>query len=77
LLAGLGTIAKKMVTQPKKTLKAIGEFKKSYDKMKKANVIGGRHTTDTRRPTEKQPKCLTPKLQQLSVLPGSSTRDSF
>jgi len=44
-----------MVTQPKKTLKAIGEFKKSYDKMKEANVIGGNlkaHEEANRKATE-------------------------
>lgn len=38
---GLGTLAKKFVSQPIKTMKAIGEMVKSYDKMVEKNQIGG------------------------------------
>ncbi|XP_015780442.1 PREDICTED: uncharacterized protein LOC107358347 [Acropora digitifera] len=38
---GLWTLAKKFVSQPKKTVKAIGEMVKSYDKMIEKNQIGG------------------------------------
>ena len=53
--AGLGTLAKKMVSQPVKTVKAGMEFVKSYNKMKKANVIGGNlpaHEEANRKATE-------------------------
>ena len=39
--AGLVTLAKKMLNQPIKTFQAGKEMKKSYDDMKKKNVIGG------------------------------------
>ena len=38
---GLGTLAKKFVSQPIKTVKAIGEMVKSYDKMVEKNQRGG------------------------------------
>ncbi|XP_031574711.1 micronuclear linker histone polyprotein-like [Actinia tenebrosa] len=38
---GLGTLAKKMVSQPGKTIDAIKSFAKSYKDMKKKNVVGG------------------------------------
>ncbi|KAL9975909.1 hypothetical protein ACROYT_G013128 [Oculina patagonica] len=38
---GLGTLAKKMGTQSKKTIAAGKEFVKSYQKMRKANKKGG------------------------------------
>lgn len=38
---GLGTLARKMVSQPVKTIKAIKSFAKSYTDMRKKNVIGG------------------------------------
>ena len=41
LLAGLGTLAKKVVNHPVKTAKAAMEFVKSYQKMRKANVKRG------------------------------------
>ena len=53
---GLGTLAKKMVKQPVKTVKAGIEFVKSYQKMRKANKKGGNlaaHEEANRRATEK------------------------
>ena len=41
LSVGLGTLAKKAVTQPVKTAKAVYEMGKSYVKMRKANIKGG------------------------------------
>lgn len=38
---GVGTLARKMAKEPKKTIRAANEFKKSYTKMRQANEIGG------------------------------------
>ncbi|KAK3752037.1 hypothetical protein QZH41_019385, partial [Actinostola sp. cb2023] len=38
---GLGTLARKMISQPVKTVKAVKAFAKSYFDMRKKNVIGG------------------------------------
>ena len=38
---GLGTLAKKLVSQPKKTVQAIGEMAKSYLGMVRKNERGG------------------------------------
>ena len=41
LSIGLGTLAKKFVSQREKTVNAIGEMAKSYNKMVQKNQIGG------------------------------------
>lgn len=56
IFEGLGTIAKKIVTKPKKTVQAGIEFVKSYQKMRQANRIGGNlaaHEEANRKATEK------------------------
>lgn len=56
MFAGLGTLAKKMASQPKKTVKAGVEFAKSYFKMRKANKKGGNlaaHEEANRKATQK------------------------
>ena len=41
IFQGVGTLARKMSTEPKKTIRAENELKKSYTKMRQANEIGG------------------------------------
>lgn len=64
IFQGVGTLARKMAKEPKKTIRAANEFKKSYTKMRQANE-------DLARPLES----LMLKLQQLLVQWGSSTRE--
>ncbi|XP_078368202.1 uncharacterized protein LOC144652033 [Oculina patagonica] len=53
---GFGTLVKKMITQPKKTIAAGMEFVKSYQKMRKENKKGGNlpaHVEANREATKK------------------------
>ena len=66
--AGLGTLAKKVVRQPVKTVKAVAEMVKSYMDMRKANVKGGNlpaHEEANRRATEVSDKETAAALSAL------------